>query len=71
MKEFSYFVVVNEKKTSTPFSPQSTPKKNNNNTFLAVINFFASTDSDDECLSDDARRLGLCLNTYECRIQGM
>ncbi|CAO1379622.1 unnamed protein product [Diamesa hyperborea] len=35
-----------------------------------VINFFASTDSDDECLSDDARRLGLCLNTYECRIQG-
>ncbi|CAO1398901.1 unnamed protein product [Diamesa serratosioi] len=35
-----------------------------------VLNFFTSSDSDDECLSDDARRMGLCLNTYECRIQG-
>lgn len=64
-----------KKKNLNPIFPTKHPEKRknnkNNNTFLAVINFFASTDSDDECLSDDARRLGLCLNTYECRIQGM
>lgn len=36
-----------------------------------MLSFFTSPDSDDECLSDDARRTGLCLNTYECRIQGI
>ncbi|XP_047106141.1 uncharacterized protein LOC124775354 [Schistocerca piceifrons] len=34
-----------------------------------VLNFFP-VPVDDECLSDDGRRSGVCLNTYECRIQG-
>lgn len=35
-----------------------------------VINFF-SLPTDDECLSDDGRRIGMCMNVYECRIQGI
>lgn len=34
-----------------------------------MINFF-SLPADDECLSDDGRRIGTCMNVYECRIQG-
>ena len=37
---------------------------------LVVINFF-SLPIDDECLSDDGRRIGMCMNVYECRIQGI
>lgn len=37
---------------------------------LSVINFF-SLPIDDECLSDDGRRVGMCMNVYECRIQGI
>ncbi|XP_034247273.1 uncharacterized protein LOC117648983, partial [Thrips palmi] len=33
-----------------------------------VLNFFPVPVSD-ECLSNDGRRTGICLNTYECRIQ--
>lgn len=33
-----------------------------------VLNFFPVPVTE-ECLSDDSRRTGLCLNTYECRIQ--
>lgn len=36
---------------------------------FTVINFF-SLPADDECLSDDGRRIGMCMNVYECRIQG-
>lgn len=35
-----------------------------------VLNFFPSFSVDDECLSDDGRRTGMCMNVYECRIQG-
>lgn len=38
--------------------------------FYSVINFF-SLPSDDECLSDDGLRIGLCMNVYECRLQGI
>lgn len=37
---------------------------------VSVINFF-SLPADDECLSDDGRRIGMCMNVYECRIQGI
>lgn len=36
---------------------------------FTVLNFFP-VPVDDECLSDDGRRSGVCLNVYECRIQG-
>lgn len=36
---------------------------------ISVLNFFPIP-VDDECLSDDGRRYGVCLNVYECRIQG-
>lgn len=39
------------------------------NLSVLVINFF-SLAVDDECLSDDGRRIGQCMNVYECRIQG-
>ncbi|CAG9802277.1 unnamed protein product [Chironomus riparius] len=35
-----------------------------------VINFFSPFSVDDECLSDDGRRTGVCMNVYECRLQG-
>ena len=35
-----------------------------------MLNFFPSFSVDDECLSDDGRRVGMCMNVYECRIQG-
>lgn len=35
---------------------------------FAVLNFI-SVPVSDECLSDDGRRSGVCLNTYECKIQ--
>lgn len=34
-----------------------------------VLNFFP-VPVQDECLANDGRRTGLCLNTYECRMQG-
>ncbi|XP_053673742.1 uncharacterized protein LOC128724002 [Anopheles nili] len=34
-----------------------------------VLNFLP-VPVDDECLSDDGRRTGMCMNVYECRIQG-
>ncbi|XP_035777674.1 uncharacterized protein LOC118458859 [Anopheles albimanus] len=34
-----------------------------------VLNFLP-VPVDDECLSDDGRRTGQCMNVYECRIQG-
>lgn len=37
---------------------------------FVVINFF-SLPVDDECLTDDGRRIGMCMNVYECRIQGI
>lgn len=36
---------------------------------LVVLNFFP-TPVQEECLSQDKRRRGICMNTYECRIQG-
>ncbi|XP_066588405.1 uncharacterized protein [Prorops nasuta] len=36
--------------------------------FSRVLNFFP-VPVDEECLSEDKRRLGICMNTYECRIQ--
>ena len=36
-----------------------------------VISFFSPFSVDDECLSDDGRRTGVCMNVYECRLQGM
>ncbi|EZA53674.1 hypothetical protein DMN91_007914 [Ooceraea biroi] len=33
-----------------------------------VLNFFP-VPVEEECLSDDKRRQGICMNTYECRIQ--
>lgn len=39
-------------------------------TFITVIDFFSPFSVDDECLSDDGRRIGLCMNVYECRLQG-
>lgn len=36
---------------------------------LSVLSLFALP-ADDECVADDGRRVGLCLNTYECRMQG-
>lgn len=36
---------------------------------FTVLNFFP-VPVDDECLSDDGRRSGVCLNVYECRMQG-
>lgn len=49
-------------------SPSSSyvPPKNHSHT---VLNFFPLP-VDDECLADDGSRSGICLNTYECRIQG-
>ncbi|XP_050420689.1 uncharacterized protein LOC126833408 [Adelges cooleyi] len=44
---------------SWPGSSKSTGK---------VLNFFPVPVTE-ECLSDDSRRTGLCLNAYECRIQ--
>lgn len=35
---------------------------------LVVLNFFP-TPVQEECLSQDKRRRGICMNTYECRIQ--
>lgn len=35
---------------------------------LAVLNFFP-VPVEEECLSEDKRRQGTCMNTYECRIQ--
>uniref|UniRef100_A0A182NFC9 CUB domain-containing protein n=1 Tax=Anopheles dirus TaxID=7168 RepID=A0A182NFC9_9DIPT len=37
--------------------------------FVLVLNFLP-VPVDDECLSDDGRRTGMCMNVYECRIQG-
>lgn len=34
-----------------------------------VLNFFP-VPVEEECLSKDGRRRGICMNTYECRIQG-
>lgn len=34
-----------------------------------MLNFFP-LHSDDECISEDGRRVGACLNVYECRLQG-
>lgn len=36
---------------------------------FAVLNFFP-LHSEDECVSEDGRRVGACLNVYECRLQG-
>lgn len=36
---------------------------------LSVLNFF-SVPSEDECLADDGLRSGLCMNVYECKMQG-
>ncbi|XP_076167852.1 uncharacterized protein LOC143146961 [Ptiloglossa arizonensis] len=38
------------------------------NPFSRVLNFFP-TPVQEECLSQDKRRRGICMNTYECRIQ--
>ncbi|EFN87535.1 uncharacterized protein LOC105192705 [Harpegnathos saltator] len=35
---------------------------------LRVLNFFP-VPVEEECLSEDKRRQGICMNTYECRIQ--
>lgn len=35
-----------------------------------MLSFFSSFSVDDECLSDDGRRAGMCMNVYECRLQG-
>lgn len=35
---------------------------------FAVLNFFP-VPVEEDCLSDDKRRQGICMNTYECRIQ--
>ncbi|KZC12368.1 PREDICTED: uncharacterized protein LOC107190469 [Dufourea novaeangliae] len=40
----------------------------NKNPISRVLNFFP-TPVEVECLSQDKRRRGLCMNTYECRIQ--
>ncbi|XP_020297217.1 uncharacterized protein LOC109861813 [Pseudomyrmex gracilis] len=37
--------------------------------FSRVLNFFPVPVAE-ECLSEDKRREGVCMNTYECRIQG-
>ncbi|CRK89795.1 CLUMA_CG003451, isoform A [Clunio marinus] len=47
----------------------SSLRRNANGRRAKVINFF-SFPIDDECLSDDGRRIGMCMNVYECRIQG-
>ncbi|XP_011868898.1 PREDICTED: uncharacterized protein LOC105562562 [Vollenhovia emeryi] len=36
--------------------------------FSRVLNFFP-VPVEEECLSEDKRRQGICMNTYECRIQ--
>lgn len=36
--------------------------------FHAVLNFFP-VPVQEECLSQDKRRRGICMNTYECRMQ--
>ncbi|KAK9308041.1 hypothetical protein QLX08_001775 [Tetragonisca angustula] len=38
------------------------------NSISRVLNFFP-TPVQEECLSQDKRRRGICMNTYECRIQ--
>nr|XP_034178605.1 uncharacterized protein LOC117603502 isoform X1 [Osmia lignaria] len=40
----------------------------NSNPISRVLNFFP-TPVQEECLSQDKRRRGICMNTYECRIQ--
>ncbi|XP_076284967.1 uncharacterized protein LOC143211320 [Lasioglossum baleicum] len=40
----------------------------NKNPISRVLNFFP-TPVEEECLSQDKRRRGVCMNTYECRIQ--
>ncbi|XP_076388979.1 uncharacterized protein LOC100880264 [Megachile rotundata] len=40
----------------------------NSNPISRVLNFFP-TPVQEECLSQDKRRRGVCMNTYECRIQ--
>jgi hypothetical protein len=37
--------------------------------FSIVLNFFPEP-VEEECVSVDKRRLGICMNTYECRLQG-
>lgn len=37
---------------------------------FAVLNFFSLPIDDEECLTEDGRRIGMCMNVYECRIQG-
>ncbi|XP_044758275.1 uncharacterized protein LOC123316323 [Coccinella septempunctata] len=41
----------------------------NDSRFPRVLNFFP-VPIEEECLSKDGRRRGICMNTYECRIQG-
>ncbi|XP_076241059.1 uncharacterized protein LOC143183427 [Calliopsis andreniformis] len=40
----------------------------NKNSISRILNFFP-TPVQEECLSQDKRRQGICMNTYECRIQ--
>ena len=46
--------------TTTVLSPLSSS--------FAVLNFFPEP-VEEECLSADKRRRGICMNTYECRMQ--
>nr|XP_023015541.1 uncharacterized protein LOC111505031 [Leptinotarsa decemlineata] len=41
----------------------------NSSRFPRVLNFFP-VPFEEECNSNDGRRKGVCMNTYECRIQG-
>ncbi|XP_026473443.1 uncharacterized protein LOC113377363 isoform X2 [Ctenocephalides felis] len=72
---FVILVILLQDISSSPALPNfdiwsdiTTPKQNLIR-LARMLNFFPLP-VEEECLSKDGRRAGLCLNTYECRIQG-